>query len=257
MSLEIYLLATVLIFITSFIFAMLGLGGGMLYVPILKWLELPLKTTAIPLGLLLNGLNTLSAFIAYARQGLVDFWGGLPAAIAAVLFAPIGAWCVQFVPYQWLIGLFSVAILIAALRSLFSTEPDENRLFATKRKILFIGSLAGGFAGFMGGLLGIGGGFIIAPLLMELGYPAKQAAATTAFIVTFSSFAGFLGHLGMGHLDPTLVILAVLAVLIGSQLGAWFMMNKAKSVWIKKLYGIVLLLVAIQLIFSLLNEKGN
>jgi uncharacterized protein len=103
MSIELYIIATVLIFIVSFIFAMLGLGGGMLYVPIFKWLELPLKTTAIPLGLLLNGLNTLLAFIAYARQGLVDFRGGLPAALAALIFAPIGAWSVQFVPSQWLL----------------------------------------------------------------------------------------------------------------------------------------------------------
>ena len=47
----------------------------------------------------------------------------------------------------------------------------------------------------------MGGGFIVAPMLMELGYPTKQAAATTAFIVTFSSFSGFLGHMAEGHID--------------------------------------------------------
>lgn len=59
-------------------------------------------------------------------------------------------------------------------------------------KRMAIGGIVGGFAGFMGGLLGLGGGFIIAPMRMEMGYPTKEAAATTAFIVTFSSFQVFL-----------------------------------------------------------------
>ncbi len=54
-----------LLFVVSFLFAMLGLGGGMLYVPIFQWLGFPVKVVAIPLGLLLNGLNTLLAFIRY------------------------------------------------------------------------------------------------------------------------------------------------------------------------------------------------
>lgn len=46
-----HLIATALVFAVSLVFSMLGLGGAMLYVPIFKWLELPLKTVAIPLGL--------------------------------------------------------------------------------------------------------------------------------------------------------------------------------------------------------------
>lgn len=53
-----YLAATVLVFGVAPIFSMLGLGGGMLDVPLFKWLELPLKTVAMPLCLLLNGVTT-------------------------------------------------------------------------------------------------------------------------------------------------------------------------------------------------------
>lgn len=72
LSLSTYVIAAGLIFVVSFLFAMLGLGGGMLYLPIFTWLELPLKTVAIPVSLLLNGLNTLLAFVHYARAGLID-----------------------------------------------------------------------------------------------------------------------------------------------------------------------------------------
>ena len=58
-----HLLATGLVFAVATVFSMLGLGGGMLYVPLFKWLELPLKTVAIPLGLLLNGVTSASALV--------------------------------------------------------------------------------------------------------------------------------------------------------------------------------------------------
>lgn len=250
-----YGLVAALVFAVSFVFAMLGLGGGMLYVPILQWLGFPVKAVAIPLGLLLNGLNTLLAFVRYTRESLVDFRGGLPAAASALVMAPIGAWCVRYVPQQTLILLFALAVTVAGFRSLMGADKDENKVLVSPRRRLLIGAVAGGGAGFTGGLLGIGGGFIIAPMLMEMGYPTKAAAATTAFIVTFSSFSGFLGHVAEGHIDLILVAVAVGAVIIGSQLGAWFMVTKAKPAWLKKLYGVVLLGVAAKLVHGVISGQ--
>ena len=253
-SMELYFLATGLIFVVSILFSMLGLGGGMLYVPIFKWLGMPLKTTAIPLGLLLNGITTLSAFIRYAREGLVDFRGGLPAAGAGLVLAPVGAHLVRYVPRETLILLFAAAVVIAGVRSLMqSGKPEPKEQMSTAKRSL-IGGVVGGFAGFIAGLLGVGGGFIVAPMLMELGYPTKRAAGTTAFIVTFSSFSGFLGHVAEGRIDVTLAVLAVVAVLLGSQLGAWFMANKARPGWVRKLYGIVLLGVAAKLLHGVFSD---
>lgn len=249
-----YAVAGGLIFVVSVLFAMLGLGGGMLYVPIFKWLAFPVKAVAIPVGLLLNGLNTLFAFVRYARDGLVDFRGGSPAAVAALVLAPAGAWCVQFVSREVLIVLFAVAVLVAALRTLFTAGRGEPKEKMAMRRRVVIGGTVGGFAGFIGGLLGLGGGFIIAPLLMEMGYPTKEAAATTAYIVTFSSFSGFLGHMAEGRIDPWLAVVTVVAVIAGSQLGAWFMSKKAKPAWVRKIYGVVLLGVAAKLLHGVFSE---
>jgi uncharacterized protein len=101
------------------------------------------------------------------------------------------------------------------------------------RKRMIIGSVVGGFAGYIGGLLGLGGGFIIAPMLMEMGYPTKEAAATTAFIVTFSSFSDFLVRMAEGRIDPVLAAVTVVSVIIGSQLGASYMARKARPGWSK------------------------
>lgn len=110
-----HLLATAVVFLIALVFSMLGLGGGMLYVPVFKWLELPLKTVAIPLSLLLNGVTTLSAFLRYWREGLVDFRGGLPAAASAFLMAPVGAWCMDYVSRDALLVLFAAITALAGV----------------------------------------------------------------------------------------------------------------------------------------------
>jgi hypothetical protein len=247
-----YFIVSIIIFIASFLFAMLGLGGGMIYVPVLKWAGFPVKEGAIPLGLLLNGLNTLLALIPFARKRLVDWKGGLPMALAALIFAPIGAFTAQFVPVDTLIILFAIAVLAAAIRmAFFAKQPEpETMMPLTKRSI--IGGSVGAFAGFAGGLLGIGGGFIIAPILMWMGYKTKEAAATTAFVVTFSSFSGYLGHVAEGHFDWPLTIAVVIAVILGSQLGGSYMSGAAKPKWVKILYALTLFAIAIKMIAGVL-----
>jgi len=119
-----HLIATGMVFAVSAVFAMLGLGGGMLYVPLFKWLELPFKTVAIPLRLLLNGVTSASALVHYTREGLVDFRGGLPAALSAMALAPLGADLTQSVPKDILIGLFAALTLWAAQPA--NRQPERN-----------------------------------------------------------------------------------------------------------------------------------
>lgn len=246
-----HLAAAALVFCVALLFSMLGLGGGMIYVPMFKWLELPLKTVAIPLGLLLNGVTTASALVRYAREGLVDYRGGLPAALAALAMAPLGAQATQHVPKEALIVLFAGLTLLAAVYSLrLAGHPESPRDLSPRRRLVY-GLALGGGEGFVGALLGVGGGFIVAPVLMLMGYGAKQAAATTAFIVTFASVSGFAAHAALSDIDTGLALLTVAAALAGSQLGAWFMAKRAKPAWVKRLYGLLLLGVAAKLIWDI------
>ena len=245
-----YTIVFLIILAASFLFAMLGLGGGMVYVPVLTWAGFPVKEVAIPLGLLLNGLNTGLALIPYSRQKLVDWKGGATMAVAAIIAAPIGAWSAQYFPVRILLILFAIAVVFAAIRMIaFSMQAEPEEMMPVRKRAV-IGGFVGTFAGFAGGLLGLGAGFIIAPILMWMGYRTKEAAATTAFVVTFSSFSGFLGHVAEGHFNWPLTALVVVAVIIGSQLGGTFMSQKAKPKWVKRLYAVVLLAIAVKLILG-------
>jgi uncharacterized protein len=247
-----YIIISLVILASSFLFSMLGLGGALIYVPVLKWAGFPVKEVAIPLALLLNGLTTLIALIAYFKNKLVDVKGGLAMTISAFVFAPVGAVVSDKLPVDFLLILFSIAVLAAAGRMLLMSKMPEPKQVMSFKKRAVIGAIIGGFAGFMAGLLGIGGGFIMAPLLMWMGYETKKAAATSAFAVTFSSFSGFLGHVSQGHFEVTLTIVLSAAVIIGALLGSNFLVNKAKTSRVKQIFAVVLLAIAIKIMIGVI-----
>jgi len=249
-----YVVVFLIITIASFVFAMLGLGGGMVYVPVLNWAGFDMVSVAIPLGLLLNGLNTALVLIPFARKKMVDWKGGAVMAVTALIASPLGAMTSDKVPVQTLKILFAVMVVAAALRTLWASKQAEPDTMMSMKKRSTIGLFVGGFAGFIGGMLGLGGGFIIAPMLMMMGYKTKEAAATTAFVVTFSSLSGYLGHVSQGHINWRLTTIVVIAVLIGSQLGGRYMTNKAKSKQVKIIYAVVLLLIAVQMFYSVISK---
>ncbi len=243
---------TGVILVLALIFSMLGLGGAMLYVPVLHWFGYNFKTVAIPTGLLLNGITVLSAAVVYLRARMVDIRGSVPLVISSFAGAPIGAYLTQFLPTRTLILLFALAMTYAGTRMLVSSaQPDKEQMLPWKTRVLMMG--AGGFGiGMIAGLLGIGGGFLFVPLMLAMGYPTKQAAATSAFVVIFSSFSGFVGHLAEGHFDWPLMIATSIAVIVGAQVGAMIMKEKMKARWIKQMFAVVLLGVAVKLFWKIL-----
>lgn len=246
-----YIIVAIIIFAASFLFAMLGLGGGMVYVPVLTWAGFDVKEVAIPLGLLLNGLNTLLALIPFARKKLVDWKGGAAMSLSALILSPVGAYMAKYIPTSTLMILFAAVVLVAAFRMIWTAKQAEPETMVSLGKRSAYGAIIGAFAGFMGGLLGLGGGFIIAPFLLWMGYKTKEAAATTAFVVSVSSFSGYFGHVAVGHINWTITIPVILAVIVGSQLGAGYMSNKAKPKWVKQVYAVVLFAIAMKLILGI------
>jgi uncharacterized membrane protein YfcA len=242
-----------LILILSFIFSMLGLGGAMVYNPLMVWFGYDFKSIVIPAGLLLNGLTAASAAWVYGRKRMIDYSAGLPIVVTSAIGAPVGAYFTQFISTQILLGLFAAAVLFAGGRMILMRnrpEPESVRGSLAQRAIL--GAALGLGIGAIAGLLGVGGGFLIVPVLMAMGFPTKTAAATSAFTVVFSSFTGFLGHVAVGHFDWVFMVIMAVAVIAGSQAGAFLMQSRVKPRQIKQMFGVVLIFVALKMIAGLL-----
>ncbi len=234
--------------VVAAMFCMLGLGGALVFVPLLHWLGFDLKTVAIPLGLALNAVNTGLALRLYHQRGLVDWTGICPMAVTVVLAAPVGALAVPYSDRDLLLGLLAIALLASAAVTLWRMTSTAVITRAGTRSWRRTALGGGGLAiGFLAGLLGLGGGFLVAPVLMGLGYGARTAAGSTALVVTVSSLAGLMGHLGQGHFPAALTTIAVSAVVIGSLVGSRLMVHRANPVWLGWAYAILLVLIAARL----------
>jgi uncharacterized protein len=237
-----------IIFLFSFILTMVGLGGGLIFSPLFVLLDFP-KTMAVSASLFLNGIAAASAAYIYIKKKMVDFSVSLPLIITSSLGAPIGALTTHRINLKLFVVIMAVVIFLAALRMLFSKQVESRGEGTSQLRRIIGGGLIGLVIGFMAGLLGIGGGVFIVPLLIYfLGIPTKSAAATSIFIVCFSSFVGFVTHASIEAVDWKFVLLAALFSFAGGQIGSRIMSEKLKDRTIRIIFGVVLLLFSTKLI---------
>ncbi len=229
-------------FVISFVFSMLGMGGSQLYIPLLFWLGMDFKTEAVPLGMLLNVVNSSSASFTYIRKKMVSWRVALPFAVTMILFAPLGVWINVSLPTKPLLAFFAVFTAAAAFLMLSGWKPKKK---LSPRGKVVLGLSAGSGLGIVAGMIGRGGGAFVVPLLYISGLEAKAAAATSAFVVTCSGTSSVLSHIATAaHPRWAVWIGCVLAVFIGSMLGSRVMASKLKSKGVKLVFGYVLLGVA-------------
>jgi len=236
------------IFGSSLILTMIGLGGGLIFSPFFVLIGFPIST-AVAASLFLNGIAALSALIVYMQKKMVDYSVSIPLVVTSLLGAPMGALMTQKVNTQIFVIILALVLLLAALRMLFSKKVQSQGEKVSWQVRVLGGGVIGLIIGFMGGLLGIGGGVFIVPLLIYLiKVPTKVAAASSIFIVCFSSFSGFAAHAATAPLDWKFIILASICSFAGGQIGSRIMAEKLKGKTIRVLFGIILLFMCAKLL---------
>jgi len=254
---DITLLAAIIsVFLISLIFSMFGQGGGSLYTPVLFLLGYA-ALISISTSLVLNLITALSATIIYYRNKMVDLKlssAFVPGICAGSL---IGGAATGYVDSTLLMWGFVVFLIGAGARMVYThwerDRESESCLLKLTPRMLAIIVVFSFAVGILAGLLGVGGGIVIVPFLIFLcRHPTKGAAGTAAFVVIFSSIFGVIGHSAVGHLDTGLILATVVAVFVGAQIGAHFMV-KAKSEMIKVGFGLIMWLFAAQLVLKLLG----
>lgn len=243
------IMSGVLVFLFTTILTMAGLGAAFIIIPAFFWLGIPLKE-AMAVALLLNAVSMAFASITNIRHGLVVFKIALPIAVAAVILSPLGAYSAQFVPQKTLLWFFASFLLFAATMMIFY-KPKGRESQENPGRVIGLGASIGAVAGYLGGLLGVGGGNFIIPVLVGTGMEPKKASGTTSFVVLFASLAGFLGHSAFSHIDWMLLGVAAAASVTGALLGANLMYTRLKNSQLKLVIGVVLYIVAAKIILGL------
>lgn len=246
-----YVVIAVIVFVLSGVLAMAGLGAAFLFVPIFYWLGVPLPV-ATSTALLLNVVSLSFASATYWRAHLVNLALGIPITIAAVILAPVGARVAPHVDTTALLALLAAFLVFAGGMMLFYRPRTDSRK-RVRRTEVTMGLGVGSLAGFLGGLLGVGGGNIVLPALNTAGLDAKVAAGTTGLVVVFSSLSGFLGRIAMGNLDGILVGVSAVAAAGGSLVGSRVMTSKISNLQLKRLIAVILWVVAAKILWDLMR----
>lgn len=226
-----------------------GVGAAFVLIPVFVALGVELRL-AMATALLLNAVAMAIASVRNARKGFIEYRVALPILLAASALSPAGAWLAQRLERKVLLALFVLFLLFAAGMMLFYV-PRPRAIDAPGGRRLAEGAAVGGAAGFVGGLLGVGGGNVIVPALVGLGVEPRRASATSSFAVVFASAAGFLGHASLAGLDARLTFSTGLGAGAGALLGSYLMTERLKGPQVKRLLGVVLVTVALKMAWGL------
>jgi uncharacterized membrane protein YfcA len=204
---------------------LLGGGGSILTVPILRYVLGMEAHAAIGLSLLVVGLTSLAALVPHARAGRVRFRTGIVFGLAGMAGAYGAGRFAHYIPAPVLLSLFALmmfATAIAMLRKKPRGQPSGDATAKEAPPELPIAKvlLEGVVVGAVTGLVGAGGGFLVVPALVLLGnLPMELAVGTSLVVIAMKSLAGFAGYAGSTPIDLEVGLAMSAAAVVGSIAG--------------------------------------
>ncbi len=241
----------VAVFAVAFLYASVGFGGATGYLAVMSFFSLPPQLMAST-ALLLNVFVSSISFLNYARAGY--FRGRLlwPFLLASLPAAFLGGY-VRLPDDRYTLLLYGVLTFVM-LKMLFFSQPEDEAV-PLRPLVLPVAFLTGAMIGLLSGMVGIGGGIFLSPVIVLARWGrVKEAAASSAAFIFLNSVSGLVGRIAGGNFvyDPlilTLLPAGVLAALGGAYLGA----RRFSSVWVRRLLGVVLLLAILRFFYGRLG----
>ncbi len=237
-------------FLIATLYSSVGFGGGSSYLAILAlYLKdaLLMKTT----GLLCNLVVVSSGSFLFAKKGLLNWRKCIPIITSGLLAAFLGS-LIVLKQGAFFISLGAVLILSGLLLFIqfFNKREDRAPVAGTP---LWMDVFTGAVIGFLSGLVGIGGGILLSPVLNLLRWDSpKKIAALASFFILVNSAAGLLGQLISGHFKADIAFAGVLlaAVFLGGQLGTRISLRILRPSLIKGLTGLLVLYIGAKLVLQ-------
>jgi uncharacterized membrane protein YfcA len=254
-------------FLVGVVASMTGVGGGTFIVPALSIIYQFTSQEAAGTSLAVIVFTSLASTYAYSRQKRIDYRVGAVSAIATAPGAVLGAYLTTFVSSSTLGIIFSFFMIFLASSMLVEWHislpkivknprlwhrnfaDSGGKVFKYDVNILSAFVLAF-FGGLSSGLLGIGGGALIVPILHLVGgIPMHLAVATSMFIMVFTSLAGVATHLQLNNVRLEYSAYIVVGVVFGAQLGT-IIAKRVSGNLLKRIFSIILIIVSVRLLLN-------
>jgi len=231
------------IFIVAVMYSSVGHGGASGYLAVMAFLSVAPEVTR-PTALVLNLFVASIGAYQFYRAGYFSWRIFLPFGVTSIPFAFIGGMIT--LPTNIYKLLLGVVLILAALRLAWKFVPDTE----IKQPPIWICLIIGALIGLLSGLVGVGGGIFLTPVLLLMNWSeTKTAAGVSALFILVNSISGLLGNLAqIEKLPPTVwfwIGAAVVGGLVGSTLGS----KKFDSLMLRRVLALVLAFAGFKLIF--------
>jgi len=238
-------------FVAGILGSIIGLGGGIIVVPVMTFAGYAPTLTAST-SLFGAFSNAAASSISYARQHRINYSIGLKLGLLAIPGTVLGAFISSDVSASLFQILFALVLIASSIYIFLNRKIEPKNVQITKQIMIFaIG--ASFFAGIISSFFGIGGGIIFVPLMVILmGLSMKNAAPTSQLILLFVSAAGMISHSILGHSDFYLAGLLAAGAFAGGLVGARISLE-IKENWLKIIVSIVMVAASVKLFIDSLN----
>tara|TARA_B100000674_G_scaffold22618_1_gene15836 strand:- start:2416 stop:3171 length:756 start_codon:yes stop_codon:yes gene_type:complete len=228
--------------------SIVGLGGGIIAVPVMTFAGFP-PSLAASNSLFAAFSNSVASTVSYARQKRVEFGIGIKLGLMCIPGTILGAFVSDIMTPVAFQILFAFVLIASAVYIFLKRAIDEKPYNKTAIMMIF-SAAASFFAGIISSLFGIGGGIVFVPLMViGIGIPMRRAAPTAQLILMFASLSGLLVHSALGHPDYLQAFFLALGAFAGGLLGARLSLE-IKEQKLKILVTVVLLAAAVKLIID-------
>jgi uncharacterized membrane protein YfcA len=238
------LLLAPLFLLVAGLYASVGLGGGTGYLALMTLFGVPqgvMPSTALTLNIVVTGAALLRFGLAGRlrwRVLLPFLLPAIPAAFAGGLFE---------VEERLFLGVLAVGLAAAAAAMLHSARRGGDPHDPGATRLWLVGVPAGIAIGFTSGMLGIGGGVFLGPVVLLLGWaePRETAAMCSTYILVLS-ISGLAAHGARGAVDPGFLLPLAVAVLIGGLIGAHLAETRLSAATLKRVFAVIILIAAVK-----------
>jgi uncharacterized membrane protein YfcA len=225
----------------AYLYSSVGHGGASGYLGLMALFGIDVALMK-PSALILNLFVASIAFISYYRAGYFRLRLLIPFAVTSIPAAFLGA--TLEIPPEVYKKILGVALFIAALRILIRPNDEKER----RKLSIPIALVSGALIGVFSGIIGIGGGIILSPLLLLTRWGGmKETAAVSAAFIFLNSLAGLSGHLSAGMEVSPKIFLWIVVVVTGAVLGSWTGGFRLTVKQLRYLITVVLLVACVKL----------